>query len=97
MEKSVGSICTKIDAVLAKLETMEKGRNKRKQAMSKILGHMTTDDVDDASKRQEVEALVRKELDHWDSSRPAGRYSALPIRCSGGTPKAIGAGARVSA
>ena len=71
MEKSVGSICTKIDAVLAKLETMEKGRNKRKQAMSKILGHMTSDDVDDAYKRQEVEALVRKELDHWDSSRPS--------------------------
>ena len=76
MEKSVGSICTKIDAVLAKLETMEKGRNKRKQAMSKILGHMTAGDADDASKRQEVEAMVRKELDLWDSSRPSTSDSA---------------------
>lgn len=41
MEKSVGSIVTKIDAVLAKLETMERGRNKRRQTMSKILGTIT--------------------------------------------------------
>ena len=44
MEKSVGSIVTKIDAVLAKLETMERGRNKRKQTMSKILGTITEND-----------------------------------------------------
>ena len=47
MEKSVGSICTKIDAVLAKLETMEKGRNKRKSAMTKILGTITNNDEGD--------------------------------------------------
>jgi hypothetical protein len=44
MERSIGSIVTKIDAVLAKLETMEKGRSKRKQTMSKILGTITEDD-----------------------------------------------------
>ena len=44
MEKSIGSIVTKIDAVLAKLETMERGRNKRKQKMSEILGTITEND-----------------------------------------------------
>ena len=44
MEKSIGSIVTKIDAVLAKLETMERGRNKRKATMSKILGTITESD-----------------------------------------------------
>jgi len=68
MEKSVGSICTKIDAVLAKLETMEKGKNKRK----KLFDTMTSnEEVDDQTKRQEMEAKIRKELEHWDSSRPS--------------------------
>ena len=43
MEKSVGSICTKIDAVLAKLETMEKGKNKRK----KLFDTMTSNEEGD--------------------------------------------------
>ena len=44
MEKSIGSIVTKIDAVLAKLETMERGKNKRKQKMTEILGTITEND-----------------------------------------------------
>jgi len=72
MEKSIGSIVTKIDTVLAKLETMERGRNKRKATMSKILGTITeSDGLDDEAKRVQIEGLVRKELDHWDSSRPS--------------------------
>ena len=27
--------------------------------------------VDDEAKRVQIEGLVRKELDHWDSSRPS--------------------------
>ena len=27
--------------------------------------------VDDQTKRQEMEAKIRKELEHWDSSRPS--------------------------
>lgn len=100
MERSVGSIVTKIDSVLAKLETMEMGRSKRKQAMSKILGAITEDEggskwifqtfltifvvticlsvvtlVDSATKRKQMEELVRKELDHWDDSRPSTQES----------------------
>ena len=44
MEHSIGSIVTKIDAVLVKLETMEKGKDKRKATMSKILTTITEDD-----------------------------------------------------
>ena len=44
MEHSIGSIVTKIDAVLVKLETMEKGKAKRKATMSKILTTITEDD-----------------------------------------------------
>lgn len=72
MEHSVGSIVSKIDAVLAKLETMEKGRAKRKATMSKILGTITEDDgTDDATKRKNMEELVRGELENWDHSRPS--------------------------
>ncbi len=40
-EKSVGSIVTKIDAVLTKLGGMEKSKAKRRDAMTKILGTIT--------------------------------------------------------
>ena len=43
MEKSVGSICTKIDAVLAKLETMEKGKNKRKKLFDTMTSNIEGD------------------------------------------------------
>lgn len=44
MEHSIASIVSKIDAVLIKLESMEKGKTKRKATMSKILGAITEDD-----------------------------------------------------
>ena len=37
METAIGSIVTKIDAVLIKLEKMENHKNKRKAAMSNIM------------------------------------------------------------
>ena len=40
MEKSVGSIVTKIDAVILKLEAMEKNKAKKREAMSRILETM---------------------------------------------------------
>ena len=40
MEKSVGSIVTKIDAVIIKLEAMEKNKAKKREAMSRILETM---------------------------------------------------------
>ena len=40
MEKSVGTIVTKIDAVIVKLEAMEKNKAKKREAMSRILETM---------------------------------------------------------
>ena len=37
MEHSIGSIVSKIDAVLLKLESMEKAKMKRRECMSKLL------------------------------------------------------------
>ena len=41
MEHSIGSIVSKIDAVLVKLEAMEKAKSKRRETMSKILDSIT--------------------------------------------------------
>ena len=40
MEKSVGSIVTKISAVIVKLEGMEKNKAKKREAMTRILESM---------------------------------------------------------
>lgn len=37
MEHSIGSIVSKIDAVLIKLDSMEKAKSRRKELMSKLL------------------------------------------------------------
>lgn len=41
MEHSIGSIVSKIDAVLVKLEAMEKAKMKRRETMGKILDSIT--------------------------------------------------------
>lgn len=72
LEHSIGSIVSKIDAVLVKLDTMEKTRHKRRETMGKILDTITENDgMDETTKRKQMEKLVRDELDKWDGdSRP---------------------------
>lgn len=41
MEHSIGSIVSKIDAVLVKLEAMERAKAKRRETMSKMLDSIT--------------------------------------------------------
>lgn len=41
MEHSIGSIVSKIDAVLVKLEAMERAKSKRRETMNKILDSIT--------------------------------------------------------
>jgi len=41
MENSIGSIVTKIDAVLVKLEAMERAKTRRRETMSKLLDSIT--------------------------------------------------------
>ncbi|XP_018023502.1 polycystin-2 [Hyalella azteca] len=67
LEHSIGSIVSKIDAVLVKLGTMEKTKNKRRDVMSKILDTITENDsLDEAEKRKHMEKLVREEISDWD-------------------------------
>lgn len=68
MEHSIGSIVSKIDAVLAKMESMEKAKTRRRENMNKILDTISENEgLDEKTKRQQMEKLVREELQRWDS------------------------------
>ncbi|XP_067952037.1 polycystin-2-like isoform X2 [Watersipora subatra] len=68
MEHSIGSIVSKIDAVLVKLEAMEKAKLKRRENMGRLLDSINESDVNtDEMKRDQMERLVREELERWDS------------------------------
>lgn len=83
MEHSIGSIVSKIDAVLVKMEAMEQAKARRRENMSKILDTISeSEGVDDRTKRQQMEKLVREELQHWDSE--ASLHT--PNRERSGTP-----------
>jgi len=107
MEHSIGSIVSKIDAVLVKLEAMERAKLKRRETMGKLLDSITEEQqtkragksidglrppssvssiyeederqghTEDSGKREQMERLVREELERWDSeasiSQAAGR------------------------
>ncbi|XP_069958832.1 polycystin-2 isoform X1 [Cherax quadricarinatus] len=73
LEHSIGSIVSKIDAVLVKLDTMEKTKHKRRETMGKILDTITENDgMDEATKRKHMEKLVRDELEKWDGDGSPG-------------------------
>ncbi|XP_072051319.1 polycystin-2-like isoform X2 [Amphiura filiformis] len=76
MEHSIGSIVSKIDAVLVKLEAMERAKLKRRETMGKLLDSITEDDGgQNPEKRQQMEALVREELERWDSEASFSQQS----------------------
>ncbi|KAK3592407.1 hypothetical protein CHS0354_004031 [Potamilus streckersoni] len=90
MEHSIGSIVSKIDAVLVKLEAMEKAKLKRRETMGKILDSITeSDGTSDEAKREQMEKLVREELERWDSEtsitpQPSGRGTSPSSSGRGG-------------
>ncbi|CAG5115064.1 unnamed protein product [Candidula unifasciata] len=80
MEHSIGSIVSKIDAVLVKLEAMEKAKIKRRETMGKILDSISeSDGTSDELKREQMEHLVREELERWDSETSVGISSACGV------------------
>ncbi|XP_055874646.1 polycystin-2-like [Biomphalaria glabrata] len=86
MEHSIGSIVSKIDAVLVKLEAMEKAKLKRRETMGKILDSITeSDGTSDEVKREQMEKLVREELERWDSETSVGVHSARGASPGGGS------------
>ncbi|KAG7153275.1 Polycystin-2-like [Homarus americanus] len=71
LEHSIGSIVSKIDAVLVKLDTMEKTKHKRRETMNKMMDTITENDgMDETTKRKNMEKLVRSELEKWDGDSP---------------------------
>ncbi|XP_033734192.1 polycystic kidney disease 2-like 1 protein isoform X2 [Pecten maximus] len=92
MEHSIGSIVSKIDAVLVKLEAMEKAKLKRRETMGKILDSITESDGNsDEMKREQMEKLVREELERWDSDTSfsqSGR-GASPTVSSGNSSRGV--------
>ncbi|XP_038060410.1 polycystic kidney disease 2-like 1 protein isoform X3 [Patiria miniata] len=81
MEHSIGSIVSKIDAVLVKLEAMERAKLKRRETMGKLLDSITEDESSGGNvKREQMERLVREELERWDSdasfSQTSGRAAS---------------------
>jgi len=80
VEHSIGSIVSKIDAVLVKLEAMDKAKVKRRETMTKLLDSITEDcQGDEAKRREKMEGIVRGELDRWDSQASV-RDSRLSLR-----------------
>jgi len=100
MEHSIGSIVSKIDAVLVKLEAMERAKSRRRETMSKLLDSITeADGSSDESKREQMEKLVREELERWDSESsisqpPGGARGVSPGGSSSGNSGGVRAHSR---
>lgn len=86
MEHSIGSIVSKIDAVIVKLETMERAKLKRRDVLGRLLDGVMEDERlgrDTDAHREQMERLVREELERWESDDMASQVShpqpATPI------------------
>lgn len=78
MEHSIGSIVSKIDAVIVKLEAMERVKLKRRDVLGRLLDGVTEDERlgrDNEVHRDQMERLVREELERWESDDTASQVS----------------------
>ncbi|KAG3276298.1 polycystin 2, transient receptor potential cation channel [Ictidomys tridecemlineatus] len=78
MEHSIGSIVSKIDAVIVKLETMERTKVKRREVLGRLLDGVAEDERlgrDSEIHREQMEQLVREELERWESDDAASQIS----------------------
>lgn len=76
LENSIGSIVSKIDSVLVKLEAMERAKAKRRETIGKMIDNIAqSEGTSDEVKRVEMEKLIRSELEKWDSEPFAGPAS----------------------
>ncbi|KAL4640449.1 polycystin-2 [Arapaima gigas] len=70
MEHSIGSIVSKMDAVIVKLEAMERAKLKRRDVLGRLLDGVMEDERagrDSEVHRELMERLVREELERWES------------------------------
>ncbi|XP_032419472.1 polycystin-2 isoform X1 [Xiphophorus hellerii] len=82
MEHSIGSIVSKIDAVIVKLEGMERAKLKRKDVLGRLLDGVMEDERlgrDTDVHREQTERLVREELERWESDDLGSQVSHTPV------------------
>ncbi|XP_056135698.1 polycystin-2 isoform X2 [Lampris incognitus] len=78
MEHSIGSIVSKIDAVIVKLEAMERAKIKRRDVLGRLLDGVMEDERlgrDTDVHREQMERLVREELERWESDDTVSQVS----------------------
>uniref|UniRef100_A0A669EF01 Polycystin-2 n=1 Tax=Oreochromis niloticus TaxID=8128 RepID=A0A669EF01_ORENI len=78
MEHSIGSIVSKIDSVIVKLEVMERANLKRRDVVSRLLDGVMEDEHlgrDTDAHREQMERLVREELERWESDDMVSQVS----------------------
>nr|XP_025729326.1 polycystin-2 [Callorhinus ursinus] len=78
MEHSIGSIVSKIDAVIVKLEIMERAKLKRREVLGRLLDGVAEDERlgrDSEIHREQMERLVREELGRCESDDAASQTS----------------------
>lgn len=78
MEHSIGSIVSKMDAVIIKLETMERAKLKRRDVLGRLLDGVLEDERvgrDTEAHREQMERLVREELERWESDDTVSQVS----------------------
>ncbi|XP_035036957.2 polycystin-2 isoform X1 [Hippoglossus stenolepis] len=89
MEHSIGSIVSKIDAVIVKLETMERAKLKRRDVLGRLLDGVMEDERlgrDTDAHREQMERLVREELERWESDDMVSQVSH-PQPAAGAGPR----------
>jgi len=91
VEHSIGSIVSKIDAVLLKLEAMDKAKIKRRETMTKLLDSIVENGRgDEDGRREQMEKLVRDELDRWDSDASMrDKSSRQPRKSKSGSSQSV--------
>ncbi|KAJ8388264.1 hypothetical protein AAFF_G00135250 [Aldrovandia affinis] len=81
MEHSIGSIVSKMDAVIVKLEAMERAKLKRRDVLGRLLDGVMEDERtgrDSGLHREQMERLVREELERWESDDTVSQVSHQP-------------------
>ncbi|CAF1030105.1 unnamed protein product, partial [Adineta ricciae] len=87
MEYSIGNIVSRIDGVLTKLETLEKGKMKRREALTKILNNIADDNTMSKEMKQErLEKMIRDELEETGADRQTPIQSLLGSSTTPGAP-----------
>ena len=66
IEHSIGSMASKIDAVLVKLEARDHAKSKRKETLSKIVNSIAISDSTSDEKCEQIQHFIHEELKYLD-------------------------------